>query len=94
MQCPNGCNASVKGNPDEPHLSTCTKCGLIFHNVDDFRTYIKEQVKRQGITIYALAKAAGLRSRITLYNYLRGADMRTSNLTKVLEALKNITSAK
>ena len=60
----------------------------------DNRLYIQEQIKKKGISIYALAKAAGLHSRATLYKYLKGADIRISTLDKILKALENTTSKK
>lgn len=56
----------------------------------DFRKHIKEKLKQQHITIYKLAKRAGLPSRISLYKYLNGdSEMTTRNLNKVLEALED-----
>lgn len=65
------------------------------NRVIDFRKYIKEQIQLKGITIYELAKQAGLRSRISLYTYLQGKTNITSkNLTKVIEALQGMTQKK
>jgi len=99
MLCPN-CNypTTVK-EPDEPHLNSCLNCGTVFSNnpesnIKDYRQYIKEQLKLKNITIYKLAKVAGLRSRKTLYNYLDGRDIMISTLNKILKALESIPKQK
>lgn len=58
----------------------------------DFRIFIQDKMEQQNITTYELAKRAGLRSRITLYNYLKGqSDITAGNLLKILRALENFT---
>jgi hypothetical protein len=98
MKCPNCEHPNTKVCPENETLRTCLSCGFVFCNLNvdrfDYRNFIKEQLRIKKRSIHALALAAGLRSRRTLYKYLEGSNITVTTLTEILEALEKLPFAK
>jgi len=65
---------------------TITKEGLIF--MPDFRTQIKDLLKKKKMSVPQLARKVGLNQQ-TIYNYLAGrSQMFSGNLEQILKVLQ------